>query len=244
MGQHCELTAQELGIPRDVQDEIALASHKNAARAQQAGLIGTDIVPLDGVDKDNLVRPDTSIERLRKLPAVFERSSKGTLTAGNSSALTDGASAVWLMAEGEARRLGREILGYIEGIQFAAIDPKDGLLMAPCVALPKLLTRHGLSVDSVDIFEIHEAFAAQVAANLKIWERGWAKYGTAPIGKIPKEKINRWGGSIALGHPFAATGGRLIMSALRQLQKDSLNTAVISVCAAGAMAGAVLIRRQ
>jgi acetyl-CoA acetyltransferase family protein len=244
MGQHCEITTQELGIKREVQDQIAFRSHQRAAAAQKSGYLAAEIAPYAGVEHDNLVRADTSLEKLAKLAPVFDRSGKGTLTAGNSSALTDGASLVCLMSESEARRQGRDILGFIEGIHFAAIAPRDGLLMAPTVALPELLARHNLTVDQIDRFEIHEAFGAQVAANLEVWERGWSKYaGARVIGAIPEEKINVNGGSIAIGHPFAATGGRLVLSLARELKRTNLNTGVISVCAAGAMAGAVLIRR-
>lgn len=244
MGEHCEMTAQELGIARSVQDEIALASHKNAAAAKAAGFLAEEIAPLGEVREDNIIRGDTSIEKLAKLPAVFDRSGKGTLSAGNSSPLTDGASAVLLMSEREAQRLGREPLAYVEGVEFAAIDPRDGLLMAPCVALPRLLARHSLEIDDIDLFEIHEAFGAQVAANLEIWERGWSKYPDArAIGRIPREKINVNGGSIAIGHPFAATGGRLITSLAREMVRRNARTGVISVCAAGAMGAAVLLTR-
>ena len=244
MGQHCEITAQQLSIARSLQDEIAFRSHSNAAKAQEAGYLREEIVAFKDTEQDNLIRKDTSIERLSKLSPVFERSAKGTITAGNASALTDGASVVALMNADEAKRKGVQILGYLEGIEFAAIDPADGLLMAPVLALPKLLNRFNLKIDQIDRFEIHEAFAAQVAANLMLWEKGWAsKYPEiTPIGKIPVEKINVNGGSIALGHPFAATGGRLIMSLVNELRRSKLKTGVISVCAAGAMAAAALIR--
>jgi acetyl-CoA acetyltransferase family protein len=246
MGQHCELSAQEFSIARNLQDEIALASHKNAARALENGYLAQEITEFLNVKQDNIIRADTSIEKLSNLQAVFERSNKGTITAGNASSLTDGASIVCLMSATEAKKQGREILGFLEAIEFAAIDPKDGLLMAPAIALPKVLAKTGLSVDAIDLFEIHEAFAAQVAANLLLWEKGWPKYEAKAIGKIPSEKINVNGGSIALGHPFAATGGRLIMSAVNELrrlkQKDGKQKkAAISVCAAGAMAAAVII---
>ena len=244
MGQHCELTAKEFSIAREQQDTIAYLSHKNTAAAFEQGYLAEEIFELDGVSKDNIFRTDTSPEKLAKLRPVFDRSEKGTLTAGNSSPLTDGASLVCLMSEEGAKKQGRDILGYIEGLEFAAIDPNDGLLMAPALALPKLLHGKGVGVDEIDFFEIHEAFAAQVAANMLVWEKGWDKYPELkPIGKIPEEKINVNGGSIAIGHPFAATGGRLIMSAVNQLQRTGKDKAAISVCAAGAMACAVLISR-
>lgn len=244
MGEHCEITAKEFSIPRAIQDEIALASHQRAAAAQQKGYFADEIEPLDGVDKDNIVRADTSLEKLSKLRPVFDRSERGTITAGNASALTDGASAVCLMSEIEARKQGREILGFIDAVEFSAIDPADGLLMAPATALPRLLRRQGVAIDQIDLFEVHEAFGAQVAANLLAWEKGWSKYPDAqPIGSIPKERMNVNGGSIALGHPFAATGGRLIGNALAELKRRKARRAVISVCAAGAMAGAMLLSR-
>ncbi len=245
MGQHCEITAKEFAISREVQDRIALASHTNAAKAQSAGYLAEEITPLGKIDRDNLIRADTSLERLEKLAPVFDRSPQGTLTAGNSSALTDGASAVLLMSEKRARQEGREILGYLEMTQYAAIAPSDGLLMAPGLALPKLMQRSNLNVGEIDLFEIHEAFAAQVAANLAVWEQGWQKFPELkPIGKIPTEKINVNGGSIAIGHPFAATGGRLVVSLLNQLKRGNQRQGVISVCAAGAMACAMLLRRN
>ena len=245
MGQHCEITTKEFAIARALQDDIAYRSHQNAARAAKEGFLQPDILPLEGLTVDNLIRPDTTKEKLAGLSPVFDRSGKGTLTAGNSSSLTDGASVVSLMTPERAAEERRTPLGFIEDYEFAAIAPGDGLLMAPCFALPRLLERRGLSVKDIDIFEIHEAFAAQVAANLHVWSQGWKKYPELkPIGEIPVEKINPNGGSLALGHPFAATGGRLIMSAARGLQKSGGKYAVISVCAAGGMAGAMLISRE
>lgn len=243
MGQHCELSAQEFGISREVQDQIAYRSHQNAAKALSAGYLAQEIVKVKNIEVDNLIRPDTSLEKLARLKPVFERSEKGTITAGSSSALTDGAAAVCLMSESFAKENGYTILGYLDGLEFSAIDPKDGLLMAPAIALPKLLKRAGIGIDAVDTFEIHEAFAAQVAANLQLWEKGWQKYPEAQaIGRIPEDKTNLNGGSIAIGHPFAATGGRLIISLLNQLKRSNKNTGAISVCAAGAMASAALVR--
>jgi len=241
MGQHCELMAQEFNIPRAQQDEIAFRSHQNGARAQSEGMLAQDIITVAGVDKDNLIRADTTLAKLAKLKAVFDRSEKGTITAGNASALTDGASAVVLMSESRAKREGREILAYVNEIEFSAIDPNAGLLMAPALAVPRLLTRAQLRLSDFTMFEIHEAFGAQVACNLKAWESGWG--GAAAIGAIPQERMNINGGSIALGHPFAATGGRLLMAAARAMQKENSKRCLISVCAAGAMAGAMIIER-
>jgi acetyl-CoA acetyltransferase family protein len=245
MGQHCELSAKEFQITREQQDAIALRSHQNAAKAQKSGYLRDEIEPLLGVDADNLVRSDTTIEKLQKLKPVFDRSAAGTLTAGNSSALTDGASALCLMSEKEARAQGREILGFVECVKYSAIDPSYGLLMAPGLAVPELLSATQLGVKDVDIFEIHEAFAAQVAANRLIWEKGWSRFPQLkPIGAIPEDKINVNGGSIALGHPFAATGGRLVASTLSELKRRGGKRGVISVCAAGGMAAAVLLSRD
>ncbi len=244
MGEHCEITAKEFAIPRQAQDALALKSHKNAAIAQEGGVLAAEIEEFDGVDRDNLIRADTSLEKLSGLKPVFDRSAAGTLSAGNSSALTDGASALCLMADDEARKQGREILGYLEMSQYAAIDPKDGLLMAPGIALPKLISRAGLAVSDIDLFEIHEAFSAQVLANMSVWEKGWKKYPEIKaIGAIPDEKINVNGGSVAIGHPFAATGGRLILSLVNELKRRQKKVGVISVCAAGAMGCAMLIKR-
>lgn len=245
MGQHCELMAKEFKIEREWQDKIALASHQNAAKAQESGHFAEEIVPLGSVDRDNIIRAETSMERLAKLRPVFDRSEAGTLTAGNSSPLTDGASAVCFMSESEAKRQGREILGYWSGVEYAAISPKDGLLMAPGIALPRLLEKKNLRVADIDIFEIHEAFGAQVAANMVVWKNGWDKYKNLnPIGDIPEEKINVNGGSIAIGHPFAATGGRLVLAAVNELKRRGAKRAVLSVCAAAAMGAAVLIERD
>jgi acetyl-CoA acetyltransferase family protein len=245
MGQHCELSAKEFAIPRIAQDELSFRSHQSAAKAAKSGYMAQEIIPVDNVSADNLVRADTTVEKLQTLKPVFDRSEQGTLTAGNSSALTDGASAVMLMSEAEANRRGLNILGFIESVVFTALHPKDGLLMAPGLAVPQLLHNAGLSVNDIDRFEIHEAFAAQVLANLQIWEKGWSKFPSIkPIGAIPKEKINVNGGSIALGHPFAATGGRLVTSLCNELQRNNLKRGVISVCAAGGMACAMLLTKN
>lgn len=246
MGQHTELIAKEYKIDRSLQDQIAYRSHQNAASAVKAGILAADIVPFANVSSDNLVRADTTVEKLSKLPPVFDRSAAGTLTAGNSSALTDGASMVYLMSDEQARKEGREILAYLDGVEFSALAPNDGLLMAPAIALPKLLQGSGLKVSEIDLFEIHEAFGAQVAANLLAWEKGWSKSGRniSPIGTIPTEKININGGSIAIGHPFAATGGRIVIALARALKRMNLKRGVISICAAGGMAGAALLSRE
>ena len=244
MGQHCELTAKEFSVTRDEQDAWAYKSHAAAALAEKEGYLSDEIVSLGEAERDNFVRADTSVEKLAKLRTVFDTSDAGTLTAGNSSGLTDGASIVCLMDEAKAKSESREILGYIEGVQYSSINPDDGLLMAPALALPKLLESLSLGTKDVDFFEIHEAFSAQVISNRIAWGDGWKKYPELnKIGEIPDEKINPNGGSIAIGHPFAATGGRLILSAVNHLKRAGKKRAVISVCAAGAMAAAVSIIR-
>lgn len=242
MGQHCELMAQEFKISRLEQDRLALASHSNAAAAKASGSLAEQILPLGGVSDDNLIRPDTNLQALSALPAVFDRSSQGTISAGNASALTDGASAVCLMSEDVARRKGREILGFLDGVQFASVPPGDGLLMAPALALPRLLERFNLGFKDIDLFEVHEAFSAQVLCNVRAWRDGWSRYpNTAVRGEVPEERMNVAGGSIAIGHPFAATGGRLLLSICQSLKQRKLSRGAISVCAAGGGAAAVLV---
>lgn len=240
MGQHMEITAKELGIDRKSQDEIAFESHRKAAAATQAGHLTAMIEPLAGIAKDTVVRSDTTLEKLAKLKPVFDRSEKGTLTAGNSSPLTDGASAVLLMSETEARMQNREILAYVTAYEYAAIDPGDGLLMAPAVAVPRLLDRLQLKFNDFDLLEVHEAFGAQVVANIKAWEDGWKE---PAIGKLDRTRLNVNGGSIAIGHPFAATGGRIVGTLAQELARTGKKRGLISICAAGAMAGAMVLER-
>jgi acetyl-CoA acetyltransferase family protein len=238
MGEHMEITAKELQIPRSKQDEIALKSHQNAGRAQSSGKFDSEIVPILGVAKDNLVRADTSLEKLQKLRPVFDEA--GTLTAGNSSPLTDGASVILLMSESRAKSEGKEILAFIRDIEFSAIDANRGLLMAPGVAVPRILKRNNLEFKDFDRIEIHEAFAAQVIANAEAWEKGLFEQ---PIGALPWDKVNLLGGSIALGHPFAATAGRIVLSLANELKRENLSRGLISICAAGSMAGAAILER-
>ena len=245
MGEHCELMAKEFSIARADQDQFAFESHQNASRAIQEGIFDSQIIPMAGVTRDLLVRADTSREKLAKLKPVFDRSGSGTITAGNASALTDGAAALFLSSQTRAAQSGLRPIGFIEAIEFAALPPDAGLLMAPVFAVPKLLQRAGLTISEIDLFEIHEAFSAQVLANLSVWEHGWKRFPELkPIGKIPREKINCCGGSVAIGHPFAATGGRLIIALARELERRKLKRGLISICAAGGMAGAVLISRE
>ncbi len=242
MGQHCEIMAQQFAISRQAQDELALLSHQRAAVAQSAGLLAHDIVETVGVVSDGLVREDTSLEKLASLRPVFDKTGKGTITAGNASALTDGASAVCIAEETFAVQHKLPILGYIEEISFASLPPCDGLLMAPGLAVPNLLNKCGWNFSDIDLFEIHEAFAAQVLCNERVWSEGWSLYPQlTSLGAIDCEKRNIFGGSIALGHPFAATGGRMLLNACRALAERGGNRALISICATGGGAGAVAV---
>jgi acetyl-CoA acetyltransferase family protein len=240
MGEHTELIAKEWKIPRAQQDEIAYLSHKHAHAATQDGRLKAEIHPLDGVDHDLLIRADTTLEKLAKLPPVFDRSAAGTLTAGNSSPLTDGASAVLLMSEARARREGREPLAFIKAFEYAALDPKDGLLMAPALAVPRLLKKTGLKLSDMDIVEMHEAFGAQILANLRAWELGWQE---PAIGKVDRSKLNPQGSSIAVGHPFAATGGRIVTTLANEMKRRNARYGLLSICAAGGMAAAMILER-
>ncbi len=240
MGEHTELIAKQWKIPRAQQDEIAYRSHMNADAATRDGRLKAEIHPLDGIERDLLIRADTTLEKLAKLRPVFDRSGQGTLTAGNSSPLTDGASAVLLMSEERARREGREPLAYIKGFEYAAIDPKDGLLMAPALAVPRLLQKTGLRLADMEIVEIHEAFGAQVLANLRAWEQGWQE---PAVGAVDRGKLNPLGSSIAVGHPFAATGGRIVTTLANEMKRRGARYGLLSICAAGAMAAAMILER-
>lgn len=243
MGEHCEIMAKEFAVSRVAQDHWAFDSHQRAVKAES--FFAQDIISVAGVSRDNLIRADTSLEKLARLQPVFDRSGQGTITAGNASSLTDGASAVYLVSETYAKERGLPILAFVEGIEFAGIDPAAGLLMAPAFALPNLLRKTGVPLSDIDVFEIHEAFAAQVLANLTAWENGWARFPEfAPIGTVDRAKINPHGGSVAIGHPFAATGGRLLISLARHLRSNNLKRGVISVCAAGGMASAVMLSAE
>ncbi len=240
MGEHTEITVKEWSIGRSEQDEIAYRSHMSAAAATYDGRLTAEIHPLNGIVKDTIVRPGTSMEKLAKLPPVFDRSEEGTLTAGNSSPLTDGAASVVLMSESSANELGYQPLAFIRAIEFAAISPTDGLLMGPGVAVPRLLARSGLRLDEIDIIEMHEAFAGQVAANLAAWEHGWKE---EPIGKVDRDKLNQLGGSIAIGHPFAATGARIVTQLANEMARQNHRYGLISICGAGATAAAMILER-
>jgi acetyl-CoA acetyltransferase family protein len=241
MGEHTELTVKEWQISREVQDEIAYRSHMHAHQATQDGRLKAEIHPLDGYEQDLFIRPDTSMDKLANLPPVFDRSSTGTITAGNSSPLTDGAATVVLMSEDRARKENLEPLAFIRAFEFAAIDPNDGLLMAPGIAVPRLLRKTGLSLADMDLIEMHEAFGGQVASNLRAWEQGWKE---PAIGSVDRNKLNQLGSSIAVGHPFAATGARIVTTLANEMKRRDANYGLVSICAAGAQASAMILERS
>ncbi len=241
MGEHTELTVKEWQISREAQDEIAYQSHMNAHQATQDGRLQAEIRPLDGYEQDLFIRPDTSMDKLANLPPVFDRSSTGTITAGNSSPLTDGAATVVLMSEDRARKENLEPLAFIRAFEYAAIDPNDGLLMAPGVAVPRLLRKTGLSLADMDLIEMHEAFGGQVASNLLAWEQGWKE---PAIGSVDRNKLNQLGSSIAVGHPFAATGARIVTTLANEMKRRDVKYGLVSICAAGAQASAMILDRS
>ena len=253
MGQHAEETAKEWGVGRAEQDELALASHRNAAAAWKAGFFENLVVPFNDLRHDNNVRPDTSLEKLASLRSAFDPSSAGTLTAGNSSPLTDGAACVLLSSEEWARTRGLPILCYLMHSEAAAVDfvgmsgQKEGMLMAPVYAVPRMLDRAGLRLQDFDIYEIHEAFAAQVLCTLKAWESDDYCFERLkrpePLGSIDRSKLNPKGSSIAIGHPFAATGARILATLAKQLAERGSGRGLISICAAGGMGVTAILER-
>ena len=253
MGEHAELMAREWGIPREEQDQLAVASHANLARSYKEGFFADLITPFKGVSKDNNLREGLSIEKLRSLKPCFDKKiapGQGTLTPGNSTPLTDGASAVLLASEDWARERNLPVQAYITHSEVAAVDffnKKEGLLMAPAYAVPRMLARAGLTLQDFDFYEIHEAFAAQVLCTLKAWED--PKYCKEklgldkPLGSIDRSKLNVNGSSLAAGHPFAATGGRIVASLAKMLAQKGSGRGLISICAAGGQGVVAIIER-
>lgn len=250
MGESAEKMAKLNGIPRDEQDQFALRSHRLANVGTEDGRltaeIGSVFVPPKfepAITSDNGIRPDSSLEQLRALKPVFDRK-YGTVTAGNSSPLTDGGSAVLLMSEERAHTLGYRPLAYIRSYSYAALDPGEQLLMGPVLAAPVALQRAGLSLKDLDLIEMHEAFAAQVLCNLRGFEsEDWARragYST-PLGEVDRSKLNVMGGSIAIGHPFGATGGRILTTLTNELVRRGGQFGMLTVCAAGGMGHAMVI---
>jgi acetyl-CoA C-acetyltransferase len=240
MGDHAALTALEWGITREAQDELALKSHLNLAASYDRGFQNDLITPYLGLEKDQNLRPDTSLEKLAKLKTVYGKGETATMTAGNSTPLTDGASTVLLSTDEWAAEHGLRPLAYLTHSQTAAVDyvkGAEGLLMAPAYAVPRMLQRAGLTLQDFDYYEIHEAFASQVLSTLKAWEDPIfckERLGLdAPLGEIDRDKLNVNGSSLAAGHPFAATGGRIVAALAKQLDENGGGRGLISICAAG-----------
>ncbi|HEX4383516.1 MAG TPA: acetyl-CoA C-acyltransferase FadI [Myxococcales bacterium] len=254
MGESAEKMAKENGISREAQDAWAHRSHFLAAQAQANGKFKHEIMRVmtgrnfdTVVAEDNIVRKDSKLEGYAKLKPVFDKK-YGSITAGNSSPLTDGAAALVVCSEERARELGLKPLGFLKSYAYAAVDPAWQLLQAPAFSVPKALKKAGMQLSDIDLVEIHEAFAAQVLSNLQAWgsQKFADKYlgGAKAIGEVSEEKINPHGGSISLGHPFGATGARLVHQALRELEESGKNTAIVSICAAGGLGAACILERQ
>ena len=250
MGQHCEDMAREWNVSRDSQDEWAVSSHRKLAAAYERGFFADLVVPFRGVERDNILRPDSSLEKLATLKPAFDKASgRGTLTAANSTPLTDGAAAALLASDEWARAHGHAPLAWLRDAQVAAVDfvHGEGLLMAPTVAVAEMLGRNGLTLQDFDIYEIHEAFAAQVLCTLRAWESEdycRERLGLdAPLGRIDPEKINPVGSSLATGHPFAATGARIVATVAKQLAERGGGRALVSICTAGGMGVVAIVER-
>ena len=252
MGQSADKMAKINHIPRDQQDQFALRSHRMSAIGTDDGRLAAEIVPVyvpprytTVLTSDNGIRRDTSIEQLRSLKPAFDKK-YGTVTAGNASPLTDGASAVLLMSEERAQTLGYEPLAFIRSYAYAALDPGEQLLMGPVLAAPMALARAGLTLRDMDLIEMHEAFAAQVLCNLAGFEsKEWAERAgfSEPVGEVDRSILNVMGGSIAIGHPFGATGGRILTTLANELVRRGGTFGLMTVCAAGGMGHAMVIER-
>ena len=249
MGEHCELMVKEWNIPREAQDELAYQSHQNAAKAFEEGFHDEFLVEFRGLTRDPITRKDTTIEKLAKLKPAFDKSGKGTLTAGNSTPLTDGASLVLLGSEDWAAKNNLKVRAYLTDCEVAAVDfvHGAGLLMGPTLAVSRLLERNNLTLQDFDFYEIHEAFAGQVLCTLKAWESDeYCKkvlMRHKAMGSIDRNKMNVKGGSLALGHPFAATGGRILAAAAKILEEKGKGRVLISICTAGGMGVAAIVER-
>ncbi|MAM00542.1 MAG: acetyl-CoA C-acyltransferase [Alteromonadaceae bacterium] len=250
MGEHTQITAREWNIPRDEQDKLAYESHQNLAKAYDKGFFDDLMTPFAGLTRDNILRADTSLERMAQLKPAFDRNG-GTMTAANSTALTDGSSAVLMASEDWAKAHKLPVKAYLTYSQTAAVDyvnKKEGLLTAPIYAVPQMLERAGLSLQDFDFYEIHEAFAAQVLFTLKAWEDeefcrkrlGLSK----ALGSIDRSKLNVNGSSLATGHPFAATGGRIVASLAKMLEQKGSGRGLISICAAGGQGVTAILERD
>jgi acetyl-CoA C-acetyltransferase len=252
MGDHTEVMAKEWNIGRAEQDQLAFESHAKAAAAWQAGFFKGEVVPFKGLSMDNNVRADASLEKMAKLRTAYDKGPQGTLTAANSTPLTDGAACVLMGSEEWAKQRGLPVLAWLTHSATAAVDfaglagPREGLLMAPTYAVPQMLDRAGLQLQDFDIYEIHEAFAAQVLCTLKAWESEdycRTKLGRAALGSIDRGKMNPKGSSVALGHPFAATGARIVAMLAKQLAERGSGRGMISICTAGGMGVTAILER-
>jgi acetyl-CoA C-acetyltransferase len=251
MGEHAAVTAREWGIAREPQDALALESHRRLAAAYDRGFFDELMTPYLGLTRDQNLRPDTSLEKLAKLKPVYGvREADATMTAGNSTPLTDGASVVLLASEEWAKQRRLPVLAYFVDAETAAVDfvhGGEGLLMAPTYAVPRLLARQGLTLQDFDLYEIHEAFASQVLATLAAWESPeYAKERLGldtPLGAIDRAKLNVNGSSLAAGHPFAATGGRIVATLAKELAERGSGRGLISICAAGGQGVVAILER-
>ena len=249
MGEHCELMVKEWKVTREEQDQLAFESHQKASRAYEEGFHDDLVTEFKGVKKDTITRKETSLEKLAKLKPAFDKSASGTLTAGNSTPLTDGASVVLLASEEWANKNNKQILAYLKDVEVASVDHVNGagLLMGPTLAVSRLLERNNLKLSDFDYYEIHEAFAGQVLCTLKAWED--PKYCKEVLGRdealgpIDRDKLNVKGGSLALGHPFAATGGRILATSAKLLNQKGSGKVLISICTAGGMGVAAIVEK-
>ena len=250
MGDHCERMAKEWHIGREAQDRLALESHQKLAAAYESGFFEDLVVPFRGLKRDGFLRPDTTMEKLASLKPAFDKiSGHGTLTAGNSTGRSDGAAAVLLASDEWAAKRGLKVQAYFRDAEVAAVDfvHGEGLLMAPTIAVPRMLARHGLSLQDFDFYEIHEAFAAQVLCTLRAWEsEEYCRHRLGldkPLGSIDPAKLNVHGSSLATGHPFAATGARIVATLARLLERKGSGRGLISICTAGGMGVTAILER-
>ncbi|MDZ5661992.1 acetyl-CoA C-acetyltransferase [Nocardioides sp. S-58] len=250
MGEHAALTALEWRVSREAQDELAARSHRNLARSYDEGFHDDLVTPFRGVERDNHMRPDSTVEKLATLKPVFGKGSAATMTAGNSTPLSDGASAVLLASDEWAEERGLPVLAHLVDAETAAVDyvnGHEGLLMAPAYAVPRMLARNGLTLQDFDYYEIHEAFASQVLATLAAWEDPVfcrERLGLdEPLGSIDRDRLNVNGSSLAAAHPFAATGGRILPVAAKLLAQKGQGRALISICAAGGQGVVAILER-
>jgi acetyl-CoA C-acetyltransferase len=251
MGESTELMVRRWGISRPDQDQLALESHLRAAAAYASGFYADLVQPFHGLAQDNNIRPDTTLEKLGKLRPAFDTTGSGTLTAGNSTPMTDGAAAVLLASDEWARARGLPVLAWLTHVEVAAVDyfgaDAEGLLMAPAYAVPRMLARAGLTLQDFDCYEIHEAFAGQVLCTLKAWQDAQfcrERLGlAAPLGVIDRTRLNVNGGSIAIGHPFAATGTRIVATLAKTLAQRQARRGLISICTAGGMGVTAILER-